>query len=141
MDNEFQGLNLVKFTGIGSKVSRKISINKSFGFSVPKAFLAENKVENPKFVDLFYDQNLKVIGLFFKSQPDSSGFKLVPYGHKGERLGFQFSAKSFFNTYNIPVDKVAGHYEAYKQALPNEGDIFLIKIVEKQEMKVQLPNI
>lgn len=130
---DIDNIKLEKFTGYGSKVSRKISINRSNGFSIPRAFLQENNINDVDFSELFFDKESKVIGIRFKKGEGEGGCKLIPYGNKeGDRLGVQFSAKSFFNTYNLDAAQYAGQYEAVKKTTGELGDVFLIQLKPKE---------
>src|SRR3989344_1744191 len=110
---DINSLNFEKFAGYGSKVSRKISITKSYSFGIPPAFYKENDLEQFSYVVVYYDKTAGVIALKFQKDDSEGGFKLVKYGNDGKRGG-SFVARSFFNTYGLDPKKYKGRYEAKK---------------------------
>lgn len=132
---DINSLELERFTGYGSKVSRRISINKSYGFSVPRPFLKENNLLDSDFTELFFDKIAQVIGILFKKGEGDGGFKLNYYGTKEDPKGVSFVAKSFFTTYNIDVNKVAGQYSPQKKTVEGIGDVYLMQLKEKDPIQ------
>jgi hypothetical protein len=124
----YDNIEFEKFSGYRSKVSRKISITKSFTFGIPPAFFKENDLENFKFVALFYNKNEGIIGINFNNQ---DGFKLSKY-NEGEKRAASFPARSFFQTYGLnPVD-CKGRYTPEKITKEGIGDLYLIKIKKEE---------
>lgn len=122
-------LKLEKFTGYGSKVSRKIGINRAYGFSFPKAFVMENKLEKGAHTQLFFDKDARVIGIHFEHGGDNNHtFKLVVNKRDGDVVGAQSAAKSFFTTYDLVIDDIAGSYDYEKKEVPEIGELFLIQL-------------
>ncbi|NQV89243.1 MAG: hypothetical protein HQ488_02885 [Parcubacteria group bacterium] len=130
---DINNLNLEKFTGYGSKTSRKISITKSFSFGLPPAFYQENELDKFNFALLLFDKDNKVIAIKFAENDSDGGFKLATYG-EGKKRGATFVARSFFNNYNIDPKLYSGRYEYEKINSDEHGQVFLIKI-EAQDIE------
>lgn len=124
-------LKLEKFTGYGTKTSRKISITSASGFGIPPALYKEFGLEKYSYVVLFYDRDAKVIALKLKENDEEGGFKLVRYG-QGDKRGASFVGKSFFATYNINSDLYRGRYDVERATVPEVGDVLLIKLKERK---------
>jgi hypothetical protein len=122
-------LNFEKFSGYGSKVSRKISITRSYSFGIPPAFYKDNNLEQFSYVIVYYDKVARVIALKFQKDDTEGGFKLVKYGNDGKR-GASFVARSFFNTYGIDPKQYKGHYDAKKETRNDIGEIYWIALPE-----------
>lgn len=123
---------LEKFGGYGSKVSRKISITRSFSFGLPPAFFKDNGLGRYTNVLLFYNKQLNLIVLKFETDDTNGGFKLVKYG-EGDKMGASFVARSFFTTYNIDPKTYKGRYEAEKGVKDGIGEVFWIQLGKPQE--------
>ena len=129
---EINELNLEKFSGYGSKVSRKISITNSYSFGIPPAFFREHKLGAKTHVILFYDRQAQVIAFKFMEDESEGGFKLVNYG-TGDKQGASFVARSFFNTYKINPAKYKGRYDVHDGQKEGLGKIFWIEIGDRPE--------
>jgi hypothetical protein len=125
----YENLNLEKFSGYGSKISRKISITKSFSFGLPPAFFQENSLNGYTKVAIFYDKKERVIALHFNNE---EGFKLSTYG-EGTKQGASFLARSFFTTYDLKPADCKGRYTPEKIHKDGIGDLFVIKLAPKKE--------
>lgn len=127
---DIQSLNLKKFEDVNSRISRKISLTKSYSFGIPPTFFAENGLSGATHAILFFDENQKVVGISFKKNgSDKEGFKLVVYG-EGEKQGASFVARSFFNKYKIDPKKCWGKYEPEVLQL-EEVKLFIFQLKER----------
>jgi hypothetical protein len=124
---DINSLNLEKFSSYGSKVSRKISITRSYSFGIPPALYKENDFDKYKYALLYYDKVANVIAFKFTEDDSEGGFKLVKYG-EGERRGASFVARSFFNTYKLDPKVYKGRYEAKKATKEGIGDFYWIQL-------------
>lgn len=130
---DIKSLNLKKFEEYGSKISRKISLNKSFSFGLPPAFYKEQGISNYTHAYLFFDEVQKVIGIqFFKISEGEKGVKINTYG-EGDDMGATFIARSFFNKHNIDPRKYHGKYEFTKENVEVIGEVFLFQLKEHRE--------
>lgn len=125
----YEDINFERFSGYGSKVSRKISITKSFTFGIPSVFYKENGLEGFNSVAMFYNKDNGAIGLHFNNQ---EGFKLSKYG-EGDKRAASFPARSFFQTYGLDPATCKGRYTPEKIQKDGIGDIYVIKIGGKKE--------
>jgi len=123
----YENLNLEKFSGYGSKVSRKISITKSFSFGIPPALFKENNIDGFEKVALFFDKKAGIIGLNFNN---NEGFKLAKYG-TGDKRAASFLARSFFTGYGLDPAKCKGRYVPDKINREGIGELFLINLESK----------
>lgn len=133
---DITSLNLEKFSSYHSKVSRKISITKSYSFGIPPAFFKENDFDRYKYVILYYDKTANVIAFKFMQDESEGGFKIVKYG-EGDRRGASFVARSFFNTYGLDPKVYKGHYEASKEKMEGIGDLYFIQLPAKQDISLK----
>ncbi len=124
-----ENLKFEKFSGYGSKISRKISITKSCSFGIPPTFFKENNIDQFTHVVLFFDKDAGVIGLQFNNSEE--GFKLIKYG-SGERRGASFVARSFFNAYRLEATKYKGRYNAEKIQKDNIGELYIIDVGKRE---------
>jgi hypothetical protein len=122
-------LNLERFEGYGKRISRKISINRSYSFGFPPVFMKENSLYGKKFCSLFYDKDQQVIGLKFHNNDEEGGFKMISYGADDSK-GASIVSRSFFTTYGIDPTKYRGKYEPKLKNIDNIGDVFLIDLNE-----------
>ena len=135
MEN-IENLNLKKFSGFGAKISRKISITGSYSFGFPPAFYTDNGLADYSYAILFYDENAKVIGIHFIKEREEGAFKMIPHG-KDDKTSASFVARSFFNTFKLPVDKIKGRYEPNVINQDSIGKIFLIQVKEAQSIEIK----
>lgn len=128
-------LNLQKFEGYGSKVSRKIGITKSHSFGIPPAFYSENEMDKYKYATLFYDPVKKVIGIQFTPEDKGGSFKLITH-NIGDKKSASFVARSFFNHHNLDSKKIRGRYDPEKKEISGIGTTFLIQIDENPNKEI-----
>ncbi len=125
----YENINFEKFSGYGSKISRKISITRSFSFGLPPAFYQENNLKDYTRVAMFYDKKEALIALHFNND---EGFRLSIYG-EGSKQGASFLARSFFTMYDLEPAKCKGRYTPEKIYKEGIGDLFVIKLTAKNE--------
>lgn len=129
---DIKSLNLKKFEEYGSKISRRISLNKSYSFGLPPTFYQEQGIANYSHAYLFFDDNQKVVGIqFVKIAGGEKGVKLVTYG-QGPETGATFIARAFFNKHNIDPKKYYGKYEFTKENVEGVGELYLFQLKESK---------
>lgn len=129
---DIKSLNLKKFEEYGSKISRKISLNKSYSFGLPPTFYKEQGISNYSHAYLYYDESQKVIGIqFVKIADGEKGVKIATYG-KGDDMGATIIARSFFNKYNIDPKKYNGKYDYNKENMEGVGELYLFQLKENK---------
>jgi hypothetical protein len=126
----YTNIDFERFSGYGSKVSRKISITKSCSFGIPPAFFEENDIDRYTHVVLFFNKEAYAIGLQFNASED--GFKIVKYG-QGKRRGASFVARSFFNAYGLDPLKYKGRYNPEKIEKEGIGEMYVIDVGKKEQ--------
>lgn len=132
MDINTNNLQLEEFNEYGARFSRKISITKAESFGFPSAFYKENNLSRFKAAKLYYDKGTKVIGIkFIESADDDASFRIMTYG-AGNKISAGFGARSFFNKYELDVEKIYGKYDYVSKQLDNIGELFLIQITENR---------
>jgi len=130
---DYSTLNLKKFSNVGSKISRKISITGSYSFGIPPAFYEEHGIKDYSYAVVFYDEQNQVIGVqFTKEKEKDSSFKLIPYGSE-VKMGASFVARSFFNTHDIDIAQIKGRYDPEEHTFPDIGKVFLIDLKERKK--------
>lgn len=129
---DIKSLNLKKFEEYGSKISRRISLNKSYSFGLPPAFYQEQGIDNYTHAYLFFDDTQKVVGIqFVKIGDGEKGVKLVTYGG-GKDKGATFIARAFFNKHNIDPKKYYGKYDFTKENVEGVGEVYLFQLKENK---------
>lgn len=124
---DINSLNLKKFEEYGAKISRKISVNKSFSLGFPPTLCKEEELLKFDHVILYFDVSQEVIGIrFVQHENEGEGFKINEYG-EGNKRGASIIARSFFNKYNIDPKRYYGKYE-FKKITNDEGEIYLIQL-------------
>ena len=129
-------LNLKKFVGFGTKVSRKVSITKAYSFGFPPALYKEYGLETFFFANIYFDDVRRVIGVKFLKEREEGAFKLIRYKFDDNKISASFVARSFFKTYKLNVDQLKGRYEPKVIESEDLGKIILLDLNEK-EIQVQ----
>lgn len=128
-------LNLNKFQEYGAKISRKISVNKSYSFGFPPALYEEEGLSRYNHVVLYFDEVQKVIGIeFVNHDGQGQGFTINPYG-EGSKRGASIIGRSFFNKYNIDPKKFYGKY-AFEKIQKDGSEIYLIQLNERSKNNI-----
>jgi len=129
-------LNLTKFSGFGAKISRKISITKSYSFGLPPAFYKDNDLKDFFYATLYYDKDARVVGIHFLKSKEDGSFKVIRHGTEN-RESASFVARSFFKSYGLNVSKIRGRYVPKTINQEGIGKIFLIELKESDAVKIQ----
>ena len=132
-------LNLKKFSGFGAKISRKISITRSYSFGFPPTFYRENNLKIYTHAVVYYDVEKRVIGIQFLQGKEDGAFKLIKQG-VGDKTHATFVARSFFNSYNLNVNEIKGRYKPKTIDQEGIGKIFLIDLKDKKENSIKLES-
>lgn len=129
---EEQKLNLKKFEGTKARLENRITVTASNSFGYPRKFYKDNNIENFKYVVLYYDEKNKVIGfLFTNSEEEGHKYTLIK---SKQGYGASIVATSFFRTYNLDSKKYRGRYDWEKRNLEGVGELYVIRLVERQEI-------
>ena len=123
-----------KFQNKNVRFEDRITITSTNSFGFPTSFFRKNKIDQFKFVVLYYDPEEKSVGFYF-SNDETEKYKFSIIKSK-QGYGGSIVATSFFKTYNIDPKKYRGRYEWGKRNLPEIGEIFVIKLKEREEKRV-----
>lgn len=121
--------NFSKFTALKQRSVDKISITGSHTFNFPSKFYNDNSLNNYKYVILYYDANVRAIGIQFTND-EAEKFKLkIQKSDRG--YGGFISATSFFKTNNIDTKIYKGRYDWKKETVENIGELYVIELKER----------
>lgn len=123
--------NLKKFTATSQRNENRITVTASNSFGFPAKFFRDNKVENYKYVVIYYDEHEKIVGfLFINDEGEQHKFTII----KSKRgYGGAIVATSFFKTNNIESKEYKGRYTWEIQDMEGVGKIFIIKLMKRQQ--------
>lgn len=120
MDYSFQ-----KFEGTNVRLESRITVTKSKSIGFPTAFSEKNNIKTYKYAVLFYDKNLKAIGIkFINDEEEKNKFSII----KSPKYGASVVAQSFFKANDIDPKKYHGRYEWKKVDVDRVGKIFVIEL-------------
>ncbi len=120
-----------KFEGRNVRQEDRITITKSNSIGFPQKFYQDNDIKNFKYVVLFWDESNKAIGIHFTNdEKEKNSFKII---HSKKGYGGQVVVRSFFRTYSIDPKVYHGRYEWEKYNLEGVGEIFVIKLKERDK--------
>lgn len=126
--------NLKKFEAVHGRYEERITLTKSYSFGLPSRFYNDNSIKNYKFAVLFWDAGNIAVGIHFTNDELEKGkFSIV---HSKIGYGGGIAAKSFFRHNKIDVMKYHGRYDYEKIQQEGFGDIFVIKLTEKEKVSV-----
>lgn len=122
--------NFVKFDDIHKRLENRITVTKSQSIGFPAKFYKDNKISDFKYVVLFYDSDKKAIGIFFSNdEAEKSKFKIL---HSKTGPGGSVISRSFFKSNDIDTRKVYGRYDWEKFQQEGVGEIYVIKLKERE---------
>jgi hypothetical protein len=94
-------------------------------------FCHKANLEDTNAVILGYHPKKKAIIFQFTEDEKARGaFRLV---HRGSAASI--TPHSFFRAYELDQEEIIGCYTPYKQRIPKVGDVWLIKLDEKRELR------
>lgn len=130
MDYQFK-----KFESRHKKQEDRITLTKSsFSIGFPQKFYNDNGIANFKYVVLYWDQSNKAIAIHFTNSEDEKNKFKINESKSG--YGGGIGIKSFLKFYNIDPNIYHGRYEWVKQQLPEIGEVYIIKLKEKEATTV-----
>lgn len=120
-----------KFEGRNQRLEDRITLTQSNSIGFPQKFYRDNKINNYKYVLLFWDEHNKAIGInFTNDEKEKNKFTIV---HSKKGYGGSVSMRSFFKGCGIDLKVYHGRYVWEKYNLENVGEIYAIKLKEKVE--------
>ena len=109
----------------------KITITRDGTFLFNVGFCHKANLEDKNAVILGYHPKKKAIIFQFTEDPKAkSAFTLIHRGSAGST-----TCRSFFSAYEFDKTKITGRYHPYKERMPRVGDVWLIKLDERSELR------
>lgn len=130
-------MTFVKFENQNSRFEDRITITTSNSFGYPRKFFNENNINQFKYVVLYFDPEQKNIGFLFTNDEQEKHKYSIIKSKQG--YGGSIVATSFFKTNNIDPRKYHGKYNYEKTNLEGVGELFVIKLKERDEPKLVEP--
>ncbi len=122
--------NLKKFESVRAKVVDKITVTRNQSIGFPTGFYRDHKISDFKYVVLYYDSEQRAIGIDFTNDgEEKSKFTII---HSKDGYGGSIIARSFFTSNGIDAKKYYGRYSWEKYPVESVGEIFVIKLIERQ---------
>ena len=117
--------NFKKFEQRNIRLESRKTITKSNSLGLPTKFTEDNGVKQFNYAVLFYDSNLKAIGIqFTNDETESNKFSLI----KSDKYGASIVARSFFKVNDIDTKKYHGRYNWKIVEIENIGKLFVIEL-------------
>lgn len=118
-----------KFTGRNTKHEDRITLTKSYSIGFPTKFFRDNKIEDFRFVVLYWDAAKKAIGIKFTNDENETSRFAIFRSKKG--YGGGVSVRSFFRSNEIDPEKYHGRYKWDKKNIEGIGEIYVIELEAK----------
>ena len=120
--------NLKEFTGRNERLETRMTITKSYSIGFPTKFFKDNKINDFKYVVLFFDEAKKAIGINFTNDDVKKNKFAIIKSKSG--FGGSVVARSFFKSFNIEPTVYYGRYDWEKINQEGFGEIFVINLKE-----------
>lgn len=104
----------------------RISLTKSRAIRFPSGFLKINKLDNFRYLILFYDRENMAIGMQPVNKPEKGAFKLT----KEAGGAVSISAVSFLKSNNIDLNTYSGRYEWKEVNIKEIGTLYVIELTK-----------
>lgn len=121
--------NLKKFENTNQRTENRITITKSMSFGFPTKFYQDNKLDEYKYVVIYYDKEQGVVAFNFNNNQEEKHKFTMMKSTKGYGAGIV--ATSFFKTNNLDPAIYHGKYDWEKTNMEGVGELFVIKLKEK----------
>src|SRR3990167_4189365 len=116
----------VKFEDTNKRLEDRITVTGRSSFGFPTKFFKDNKIDQYKYVTLFFNLEETEVGLYFHNDETEKHKFTILKSHQG--YGGSIVASSFFRSKNLDAKIYRGRYEYRKENLPEIGEIFVIKL-------------
>lgn len=122
--------DLETFTSVGAKISSSIvKINPNQTFTLNAGFIhhAKKQIADSTYVRLSYSKdNNAIVFEFTKNQQLGGLIKMT------KKANITFSARSFFNYYQIDINTAQGKYEPELLSIPEKGECWVVFLGKKK---------
>lgn len=123
--------NFKKVESRNARTEDRITITKSGGIGYPTKFYKDNKINEYKYVVLYYDQEQKALGLqFTNDEAEKNKFSII-HSHSG--YGGAIVPRSFFRTSDIDPKIYFGRYLWTIENQEGVGKLYVINLKENQK--------
>ncbi|SRR5258708_2762773 len=123
-----EDFNFKKFEGVGQKLENRITVTSSNSFGFPGKFYMDEKLEDKKYLTIYFDEAKRAIALHFSADENEHNKFTVMKSKIGN--GASVVATSFFRTYNIVAKNVRGRYVWERRDIEGIGAVYIIKLPE-----------
>jgi len=120
--------NLKEFTGRNERLETRMTITKSYSIGFPTKFFKDNKINDYKYVVLFFDEVKKAIGIKFTNDDVKKNKFAIIKSKSG--FGGSVVVRSFFKSFNIDPIIYYGRYDYEKIIQEGFGEIYVINLKE-----------
>ncbi len=124
--------NFKKVESRNARTENRITITKSNGIGFPTKFYKDNKINEFKYVILYFDTDQKALGLQFSNDEVEKNKFSILHSHSG--YGGSIVARSFFKTYGIEPKSYYGRYAWKVESQENIGNLYVINLKERQSV-------
>lgn len=133
MDQQF---SFKKFQNTNKRYEDRITVTGTNAFGFPTKFYRDNKIDECKYVVLYYDDVNKAVAFqFTNSEEEKYKFTMI----KSDKYGASINATSFFKENNLDSKKFKGRYKWTRKEYPEEGVLYIIQLKENTEQTKSPP--
>jgi len=126
--------DFIKFESTHARIEDRITVTKSGAIGFPTKFYEDNKIANFKFVVLYYDVNKMAIGvLFTNNESEKNRFSII---HSKKGYGGSVAVRSFFKVSKLDPVTYYGRYEWQKIQHEGVGELYVIKLKEREKKEL-----
>ncbi len=119
-------MTFVKFEEANKSQEDRITVTGHSSFGFPTKFYNDNKIDEYKYVTLFFNAENNEVGFYFHSnEAEKHRFSILK---SKQGFGGSIVASSFFKSKSLDSKIYRGRYEWRKDSIPEIGEIFVIKL-------------
>lgn len=116
----------VKFEETNKRQEDRITVTGHSSFGFPTKFYNDNKIEEYKYVTLFFDTESNEVGFYFHSdEAEKHKFSILK---SKQGFGGSIVASSFFKSKSLDSKIYRGRYEWKKLNQEGVGEMYVIKL-------------
>lgn len=119
-------MTFVKFEGTNKRQEDRITVTGHSSFGFPTKFYNDNKINEYKYVTLFFDEENKEVGFYFHNdEAEKHKFSILK---SKQGFGGSIVASSFFKNKSLDSKNYRGRYEWKKVSQEGVGELYAIKL-------------
>lgn len=116
-----------KFENRNHKTETRITLTRSYSLGLPAKFYHQNKIDESRYVVLYFDEAKKALGLHFTNdETEKNKFSIIR--SKNEGYGGGVAVRSFLKTYDLNPEQYFGKYEWVKENIEGIGELYIIEL-------------